>query len=557
MGKILTSVVFCLLILQVNAQKQLPKNRFGLLKATKEYQEEVQKVPYQKVKLLNGTKDNGEKAMPTFIDNSLYKYFPPIVSQISNSCGCASNVHYIFTYEVNRLLNRDGKDPENIFNYMQIWNFLNEGVARGTQTTDVLNMINSNGAIPESIYKTSSITEWINGYNKYFSGMSYKIKSYNKFDPSKSGGLEAMKQYLIDRGNGSKHGGLIQFSAFADPLKATNYRESSDAGLKSIIPEFGTDGMHSMTIAGFDDSVWSDYNNDGTKDKEEMGAFICINSWGLQWGDKGKFYAPYYTFTTLEQGKGGTGNGGKDCFVMTPEVRDVKMALKIKVSHSSRNDLTFQVGVSKNKDAKGPSFIKDFFPVTNKGGDIYMRGDYQKDGTPPSDIYKTIEMGIDITDLCNMIGEERFPTFFINIKDENEGNPGEGEIVYCTLTDYRTNPATEYIAEIENSELSPRKGKLVKINTQPRVDLKLDKDIIGVDTHVKGNTLNLFIKSNTPTKADAKIINKNGIVVATIFENRIVNNETIEWKSTNAMPGKYIVRVSTDDQVICEIIEIK
>lgn len=562
MGKILTSVVFCLLILQVNAQKQLPKNRFGLLEATKGYQEELQKIPYQKVKLLNGTKINGENSMPTSIDNSLHKFFPPIVSQISSSCGCASNVHYIFSYEINCLLNRDGKKPENIFNYMYIWNFLNEGVEKGTQTKDVLDMINSNGVIPKSIYQTSSTTEWVTGYNKYFSGMQYKIKSYTKFDPWKSGGLEDMKQYLIDHGNGSEFGGLIQFSAFADPFEASDYKGESDTGLKSIIPKFGTNGMHSMTISGFDDSVWYDYNNDGEKDKEEMGAFICINSWGLNWGDKGKFYAPYHTFTTLTQGNGGTGNGevksgGKDCFVLIPEIRDVKMALKIKVSHTSRNDLTFEVGVNRNKDAKEPSFRKDFFPITNKGGDIYMRGDYQKDGIPPSDIYKSIEMGIDITGLCNIIGEARFPTFFINIKDENKGNPGEGEIVYCTLTDYRTNPATEYIAEIENSELSPRKGKLIKINTQPRVDIKLAKDIIGVDTHVKGNVLNLFIKSNTPTKADAKIINKDGIIVATIFENRIVHNETIEWKSTNAMPGKYIVRVSTDDQVICEIIEIK
>lgn len=557
MGKILASVVFCLLIIQVNAQKQIPKNRFGLIEATTKYKENVKKIPYQRVKLATGLKAGSEGQKVSFIDNSLYKFFPPIVSQISNSCGCASNVHYIFSYEVNCLLDRDGKKDENIFNYMYIWNFMNEGVEKGTQINEVLEMIKSNGVIPESVYKTSSITEWATGYNKYFAGMPYRIKEYKKFDPSKSGGIEDMKQYLIDHGNGSKYGGLIQFSGFADPFEASAYKGESDTGLKSIIPRFGTNGMHSMTIVGFDDSVWYDFDNDTRKDENEMGAFICVNSWGTVWGDQGKFYAPYYTFSTLEQGKGGTGNGGKECFVLTPEVKDIKMALRVKVSHSSRNDLEFEVGVDPKQNATEPRFTRSFYPVTNKGGDIYMRGNFTNNGTPADDLYKTIEMGIDISDLCESIGDAKFPTFFLNIKDEYSGSPGEGEIEYCTLIDYRTNPAKEYIATIENCELSPNKGKRVVINTEPPIDITSEQNIVAVDTHIKGNVLNLFIKSNTPKKADAKLINKDGIVIDTIFEDRIIGNETIQWKATDAMPGKYIVRFSTEDQVICEIIEIK
>lgn len=48
-----------------------------------------------------------QESMPAGVDNSKLKYFPPLINQIGGSCAQASYIGYMFTYEMNRLLDRD------------------------------------------------------------------------------------------------------------------------------------------------------------------------------------------------------------------------------------------------------------------------------------------------------------------------------------------------------------------------------------------------------------------------------------------------------------------
>ena len=45
--------------------------------------------------------------LPAGVNNSTLKYFPSVFNQLGNSCSQASGVRYAFTYEVNRMLDRD------------------------------------------------------------------------------------------------------------------------------------------------------------------------------------------------------------------------------------------------------------------------------------------------------------------------------------------------------------------------------------------------------------------------------------------------------------------
>ena len=70
--------------------------------------------------------------LPQYVDNSVNKYFPPIIDQSGGSCAQASSIGYVFTYEMNRHLDRDASaSPANRFSYQFIWNLVNDGVDQG------------------------------------------------------------------------------------------------------------------------------------------------------------------------------------------------------------------------------------------------------------------------------------------------------------------------------------------------------------------------------------------------------------------------------------------
>jgi len=559
MKKIFACLAGVFILFQVNAQvpENLPKNRFGLIeiKADNKVEalEALSKIPRLNIlpSYLKGNDSVGNTV--TFVDNSTTKFFPPIVSQISNSCGCASNVHYIYTYELNLLLGRDGKRPENIADYMFIWNFMNGGVERGTYAWDVYGTIDANGAVPESVFTTTSTTEWASGLDIYERGMSNRVASLSKLNPTIPEDFEKMKQYLIDHGNGSAHGGLIQFSAYAHPLEATPYNEIADTGIKGIIPKFGTSGMHSMTIVGFDDSVWWDYNEDGIKDDFEKGAFVCVNSWGSSWGDQGKFYAPYYTFTTLEQGEGGTGNAGKDCIMITPEVRETKVAIRLGIKHDSRNDVSVKVGVAKDQNASVPSTSRYFKLMRNSGGDHYMRGKY-------GSANKYIEVGIDVTDLLDLVETSESPVFFVNVNDKKSGTKmGVGEIQYCTLVDYRTTPAKEYVGVVDRMTLEQGEFAKIKIKTTPTVGLNdnLGEDSMGFSAVVSNRCVSVFLNSKKERKITAELLDSKGNFIGNMFEDTTTIGTYVKlWEAKYVPSGKYTVRVVAENQVMCKTIEL-
>ena len=359
----------------------------------------------------------------TFIDNSKNKYFPPVIDQVMGSCAFASGIGYIYNYEYNAANDLDSSTPENIYNYLQVYAFLNGGEDVGGHSLEGWKFLQQNGVPSIKDGKTISHTEWCSGYRAYYNGMEKSMLEYSQFVSDEPGEIEKMKEYLIDHGNGSKVGGLIQFSAWAHPLDPVKYNGPSSTGYDAMIHHFGNDGMHSMTIVGFDDAVEWDFNEDGVIQDEEKGAFICVNSWGDDWGDrqgcnsKGRFYSPYYTFKTLRQSGhnvpytkynmgGGTGNGGKNCLIVTPKKAEKRLSLKFNISHDSRNDLEFEVGVAKTKGATKPQYTSKKYFMKHQGGDFPMKG--KRFGN-----LKDIEFGINIDELFEFIGNASDVTYFL------------------------------------------------------------------------------------------------------------------------------------------------
>jgi len=498
----------------------------------------------------------------SFIDNSKLKYFPPIIYQIGGSCAYASGIGYIYNYEYNLVNDLDSSLPENILNYLQIYSYLNKGMDIGGHSIWGWMLAEENGIPFVKDVPLTNVFDWCTGYDKYYNGMDKGVESTAIFYSDEEGEIERMKQYLIDHGNGSEYGGLIQFSAYVFPMDYFQYNGPRSTDYDAIVPYFGDSGMHSMTIVGFDDTVVYDYSDDGIIQDEEKGAFICVNSWGESWDSyygcdsHGRFYTPYYAFSTLEQSipgvphtvgnmGGGTGNGGKGCMILKTKNANVDLTLKVKLRHSSRNDFMLKVGVASTKGALAPEKTVERMFMNHQGGEFTMR-------SIRGSRYETIEFGLNITDLLQYASGPDI-TYFLKIINIPSKNEGEGELLSCSLLDYRNdrNNPVEYIAEIIKPVLSSTTACSAVIRTSVP-DFNNGEDV-SIDYTVDSFNKRLFIYLNALSSVDAQIdlLSDNGILLKEIASKAVpsgASSEVFEFGDLRA--GSYWVRVIVGSKYI-------
>lgn len=396
------------------------------------------------------TKRTATTGLPDGVDNSTSRYFPAVFNQLGNSCSQASGTRYAFTYEVNRMLDRDAKaSNENVFSYHFTWNFLNNGIDEGSHPELGYDMIKVGGAatladMPDESASVSATT-WLTGYDKYLKSMSYRVKKYEKFSLKTEDGIRRLKQYLYNRGVEGSAGGVVTFSCKSSNWKEQTYRGTSVTGLEDIIVKIGTEGAHALTIVGYDDKVEYDLNNDGVITDDERGAFIIVNSWGTWWGSKGRCYYPYKLYLTPAS-EGGLAELDAMALMVEPEVHEPKVVFKVNLTYTSRDDLFFRLGVADGDDAPSPT-VELYYPIMmNQGGDHPMRGD----GT--SEDFKTIEFAMNFTDKLGDFENYKNPKYFLKVRKIAKGKEaGEGRINSFSVIDYRTNK--EYVSAQKNVEI--------------------------------------------------------------------------------------------------------
>ena len=385
----------------------------------------------------------GKTVLPKSVDNSRLKYFPAIFSQQGGSCAQASGIRYLFTYEMNRLLDRDARaSAENTFSYFYTWNFINEGKDQGGFAEQGLNIAKSQGIMsladfpdPTSVYGFP----WMSGYDKYIRAMHYRAKEIISIEVTDQAGIDKVRRYLYDAGNGSTHGGILTYSALAEGWKFNaSYSGPSETGYTYLLTQLATDGAHAMTIVGYDDTV--EFTADG---QTHNGAFIVANSYGTWWGDQGKYYLPYYFFLqsnrpALTLSHNVTG--------VVPEYRDPKIVFKVKVTYNSRNDLSFTMGVADKPYATSPVITQKTGIADNQGGDIKMQGVYES---------TTIEMAFDFSDALPKYTSFAAPKYFLSVMCSEIGNFGTGTINYFSVVDYRdaAHPVEYVCKDISNTAL--------------------------------------------------------------------------------------------------------
>lgn len=372
-----------------------------------------------------------QQTPPSSVDNSLLKYFPTVIDQIGGSCAQASYIGYMFTYEMNRLLDRDGSTPDHQFSYLYTWNFINGGNDEGSIGEEGLVIGFEGGIATEADFPsqyTSSQFKWTSGYDTYLRAIHHRVKKIKHFDVLDREGVDVIRNYLWNRGEPGKSGGIVTFSSRAGAWKInTHYDGPSETGYKALLTELSPTGAHAMTIVGYDDLV--EFNApDGTLSK---GAFIVCNTYGTGYWmhDRGRFYLPYWFWMQPDRD---SGTLSRQVVGVDVEYREPKVVFKVGVDYSSRDDLSFRIGLSNKASDNLPTHDYAVPIARNQGGDYPMQGNNSS---------SKIEFAFDFSSYAANINDSAEPKFFLTVSRNNRGKVyGSGKMTAFSVYDYREDP---------------------------------------------------------------------------------------------------------------------
>lgn len=390
------------------------------------------------------------------IDNSTQPFFRGIFSQVNGSCSQASAVGYIFTYEIDYARNIPADTNANRYPTHFTYNFLNTGRDYASDPFDGWQIVTTCGVPSQEVYgglAAGGFKRWMTGYGNYYQAMHNRIRSTSYIDVKTADQIERMKQWFDNHGIGASVGGIALFGANTIDLIADQLPEGTPDAGQYVIRQWGPPGQylvdHLMTFVGYDDTICLDYNGDGryTNDEDtngdgqidltdwETGAMIIANSWGSGWANAGFIYMPYRLLAIpVSQNGMGLYNNIYTCEPLADY--SPLLTMNITLTHSCRNKIAVIPAVALDPDATEPDFRLQL-PIFNfQGGPNYMQG-----GTDEED--KTIEFGIDVSQLLAYLPTNSSAAFFIEIIEDDTDNSAEGRIDHFSLIDYSSGTPVE------------------------------------------------------------------------------------------------------------------
>ncbi len=419
-----------------------------------------------------------KRSLPTFVDNSALPYMRPLFQQTGLSCGQASSIGVMFAYEINAERGVPGNLPVNQYATHFTYNFVNNGSDGGINFFETMQIVRDAGnpnVVDYSGDATGGASRWMSGYDKYYNAMKNRVGGIYRIRTNTLEGLNSLKQWIYDHGDGSPAGGMATFySEFTSP-PSTLPPGTPEAG-KHVIYHWGSSPNHGMTIVGYHDGICWDYNNDGqyTRDIDlngdglidvrdwEVGGFKMANTYGSisGWGDQGFSYMMYKTVADSYT-EGGIWNAQ----VMVIEAKadyQPKLTARVSLTYPSRNKLKVMTGVSTDPLATEPEFVLQYPIFDFHDGDLPMQG---------SAGGNTIEFGLDMNKLLEHVEPGAHASFFLMVAENDANGSYSGTINSFSLMDYTSGspveiPANILLQPIQNNGLTTI-GVTAAINYAP------------------------------------------------------------------------------------------
>lgn len=416
-------------------------------------------------------KTKAADALPDHVNNAENMYFPPVFNQDGGSCGSASRISYMFSYELAAYRNLDGSKPENYYPSHFVWLHTyapnGQGKDEFVQFVGVPSAATYGGQTYSSLFGNQDTEQddfgWMQGYDKWFEAMHNRMLKPQNFPQSiaTEEGRNAVKRWLYNHnGDNDFHAGGICGIGVASggvwkniPKTATN--DAIGVTGKYYVKEWGTQVDHALTIVGYDDRIEFDLDGDGVYGEaaaDERGAWIIVNSWGNTWCNKGFIYCPYAFGGSAFKNDGNPGERTFNGDFWWPEIYHVRKdyrplrTIKLEMEYSRRSEIALSAGVSSDLSAEKPQKSVPFihfiysgdgnYGNTNPAPEIPMLGRWA-DGKLHTE---PMEFGYDLTDLSATF-DKNMPLKYFFIVDTKTWAQGKGKIHKASIIDYEHDPA--------------------------------------------------------------------------------------------------------------------
>ncbi|MBN2175771.1 MAG: PKD domain-containing protein [Bacteroidales bacterium] len=422
--------------------------------------------------------------LPTIVDNSANIYWRPVFAQVALECGQASGVGLGFTYAINRLRDLPSDVPENQYPTHFVWNFGQNGDGYyGVSYFHSFEIIRAEGTPTVETYGGMSAggsARWMTGYDNYYEAMHNRLTEIYKIDVSTEEGIHTAKNWIHNNLEGADVGGVANFYTNAPYGMQTLPPGTPEAG-KYVVTSWSY-ANHGLTISGYHDSICWDYNNNGQYTNNvdingdgvvnvrdwEIGGFRFANTYsgGPSFGNNGFSYMTYKSCAD-PYGSGGIWDNAIHV-IYAKENHEPLLTAKIKMTYTCRNRIRVRIGASTNVNADSPEYVLTFPLFNYQGGCNYMQG-----GTSTGD--QTIEFGLDITPLLNMLGTGLPARYFLLVDEADPEGWGWGTVDNFSIIDY-----TEGVLEMPSAQTNV---SIVENGTTTLwVNHTVDFDPISVDT---------------------------------------------------------------------------
>ena len=137
----------------------------------------------QKQAVGTASRDRTVSGRPDHVNNAETRYFPPVFNQAGGSCGSASRICYMFSYELAAYRNLDGSDPANHYPSHFVWLHTNSPGNQGKDAfvmhVGVPSAATYGGQTYSSTFggqvETDQDFGWMQGYDKWFEAMHNRM----------------------------------------------------------------------------------------------------------------------------------------------------------------------------------------------------------------------------------------------------------------------------------------------------------------------------------------------------------------------------------------------
>lgn len=401
---------------------------------------------------------------PAYVNNAELKFFPPVFNQDGGSCGSASRICYMFTYELNAYRNLNGKLAKNYYPSHFVWLHTNGNSGKDQFVTSigVPSAATYGGQTYSSLFGYQDCADndfgWMQGYDKWFEAMHNRMLKPANFPVSvgTEEGREAVKNWLWNHsGDDSFQAGGICGIGVASTggnynasIPSTTANKNAGVVGKKYVKAWGTQVDHALTIVGYDDRIEFDLDGNGVAgeaDKDEVGAWIIVNSWGTWWGNSGFIYCPYAFAGASFRSDGTFAQNwwAPEIYKVRKDYRPLR-TIKLEMDYSRRSEIKLSAGISADINATAPERTVEFehfryagdgnYGNTNPAPEIPMLGRWA-DGKLHTE---PMEFGYDLTDLT--AGYERsMPLKYFFIIETKSWGKGSGNIYNASIMDYEYN----------------------------------------------------------------------------------------------------------------------